>query len=676
MNFKTFKTAVATQFAAMTHSTPELYRANISGDELWDLYLGSFPEGSDPIYRERRGHDCSCCKQFIRTVGNVVAIQNGKLVSMWGTVVRGEPAYQQVADALSAAVTRAGIADKFLHYEHHAGTDKNFEQVMDEVVTWEHFYVNLPSAYCVNKAYIPTQLGERRSTKDVFLRGLNELTIESLDTVLELIAQGSLYRGAEHMHTLTEFRKLKVEFVRCDDDESRDLFAWQHSGSVGSVVSGAITRVRNTSIGTLLIDLSAGTELEEAVRKFEAVVAPSNYKRPTALVTAGMVAKAKKAIEELGLTSALSRRFATLDDLSVQNVLFVDRSASVALAEPDLFDGVASRGTPKLGKTEEISIEKFVTDVLPLATGVEVLVENRLVSNFVSLLTATDPTAPMLFKWNNPFSWAYGGDVADSVKERVKKAGGNVTGDLCCRLSWSNTDDLDIHMRDPGAYISFMDKHPPCTTGRQDVDMNISGETRTPVENIFYPSRAGMREGKYELSVHNYRFREATDPGFEVEIDYLGNVTKFAYPQILGHGKTVVVATFEYSHAGGIKFLSSLPASNAVRTAWGLTTQSFAKVNTVLLSPNFWDGEKDTGNKHYLFMLNGCTNETSPRGFFNEFLKGELTPHRKVLELVGSKVRADEVPNQLSGLGFSSTQRNHVICRVSGSFTRTLKVTF
>jgi hypothetical protein len=84
MNFKTFKTAVATQFAAMTHGAPELYCANVSGDELWDLYLGSFPEGSDPVYRERRGHDCSCCKQFIRNVGNVVAIQNGELVSMWG----------------------------------------------------------------------------------------------------------------------------------------------------------------------------------------------------------------------------------------------------------------------------------------------------------------------------------------------------------------------------------------------------------------------------------------------------------------------------------------------------------------------------------------------------------------------------------------------------------------
>jgi len=672
MNFKTFKTAVATQFAAMTYGNPELYRADISGDDLWDLYLSSFPEGSDPVYRERRGHDCSCCRQFIRTVGNVVAIQNGKLVSMWGTTVRGEPAYQQVADALNAAVTAAGIADKFLHYEKHVGTDKNFEQLLDGVMAWEHFYVNLPSAYCVAKTYIPTKLGERRSTKDVFLRGLNELTLEALDTVLELIAQGSLYRGEEHKRTLTEFRKLKLEFAQCANDKDRDLFAWQNSDSVG----GAITRIRNTSIGTLLIDLSEGMELEQAVRKFEVVVAPSNYKRPTALVTAGMVKKAKEAIEELGLTSALSRRFATFDDLSIQNVLFVDRSASAVLAEPDLFAMIGSRGMPKLGRTEEISVEKFIADVLPLVTGVEVLVENRLTPNFVSLLTAADPTAPMLFKWSNPFSWAYGGDVTDSAKERVKKAGGNVTGDLCCRLSWSNTDDLDIHMKDPGAHIFFGDKHPRGTTGRQDVDMNISGETRTPVENIFYPRRADMREGKYELSVHNYRFRESVDPGFEVEIDYLGDVTTFAYPQILGHAKTVVVATFEYFHARGIKFLSSLPASNAIRTVWGLTTQSFAKVNTVLLSPNFWDGEVGVGNKHYLFMLNKCINEDSPRGFFNEFLKGELTPHRKVLELVGSKVRADEVSNQLSGLGFSSTQHNHVICRVSGSFTRTLKVIF
>jgi hypothetical protein len=31
---------------------------------------------------------------------------------------------------------------------------------------------------------------------------------------------------------------------------------------------------------------------------------------------------------------------------------------------------------------------------------------------------------------------------------------------------------------------------------------------------------------------------------------------------------------------------------------------------------------------------------------------------------------------QLSGLGFSSTQRNSVLCRVSGSFSRVIKIVF
>ena len=59
-----------------------------------------------------------------------------------------------------------------------------------------------------------------------------------------------------------------------------------------------------------------------------------------------------------------------------------------------------------------------------------------------------------------------------------------------------------------------------------------------------------------------------------------------------------------------------------------------------------------------------------------EFLKEELTPHRKVIEIVGSKMRAKETENQLSGVGFSSTKRSSVMCRVKGKFTRTVRVIF
>ena len=119
----------------------------------------------------------------------------------------------------------------------------------------------------------------------------------------------------------------------------------------------------------------------------------------------------------------------------------------------------------------------------------------------------------------------------------------------------------------------------------------------------------------------------------------------------------------------------SLPAMNASKYVWGIATETFRRVNVVMMSPNHWD-DRGVGNKHYFFMLDGCQNDGTARGFYNEFLKGELTPHRKVLEIVGSKMRTDNSINQLSGLGFSSTQRNHLIVRVKGSFTRTLRVTF
>jgi hypothetical protein len=43
--------------------------------------------------------------------------------------------------------------------------------------------------------------------------------------------------------------------------------------------------------------------------------------------------------------------------------------------------------------------------------------------------------------------------------------------------------------------------------------------------------------------------------------------------------------------------------------------------------------------------------------------------------MVGGKMKISG-EEQLSGLGFSSTAKNTLICRVKGSFTRTLKIVF
>ena len=124
-----------------------------------------------------------------------------------------------------------------------------------------------------------------------------------------------------------------------------------------------------------------------------------------------------------------------------------------------------------------------------------------------------------------------------------------------------------------------------------------------------------------------------------------------------------------------MEIVESLPSSQAAKNLWGIPTQTFHKVSVLMLSPNYWD-EKTVGNKHYFFMLDGCLNDGKARGFFNEFLTDSLNVHRKVFEVVGSKMKTEESDRQLSGIGFSSTQRNYILCRVKGSFTRTLKITF
>jgi hypothetical protein len=57
-------------------------------------------------------------------------------------------------------------------------------------------------------------------------------------------------------------------------------------------------------------------------------------------------------------------------------------------------------------------------------------------------------------------------------------------------------------------------------------------------------------------------------------------------------------------------------------------------------------------------------------------LRNDLTEHRKVFETLGSKMKTEYSDDQLSGVGFSSTVDNSVLCRVQGKTSRILKITF
>ena len=117
MSFDQFGKAVAKQFQAMAKK--ELYRVAVDRDELWNLYLASFPPGTNPVYNTRTEHDCNTCKGFIRTLGGVVGIRNGQLITIWD--VKAEGAYQVVADILAAHVRSCSIENVFRHTEPSVG---------------------------------------------------------------------------------------------------------------------------------------------------------------------------------------------------------------------------------------------------------------------------------------------------------------------------------------------------------------------------------------------------------------------------------------------------------------------------------------------------------------------------------------------------------------------------
>jgi len=543
-----------------------------------------------------------------------------------------------------------------------------------DIRNWHHFYFQLPKQHVRSKDAIGEQRSMTRSGYDVLKRGLEEITIDALDTVKELINQNALYRGDEHGYAVTGFYAVKRYFDSIYDPEKKSLFCWY------SVLNhdSAIIRIRNSSIGQLLQNLSADVDVNVAVAKYEQMVAPANYKRPTALITQGMIKKAQATIEELGYASALDRRFAVTKDISINEVIFANRRAK---KEMNVFDAMANdipdADIKSLDKIQEIHIDHFIKDVLPTATALELLVENRHQANLMSLIAPFHEKAKSMFKWDNGFSWAYKGDVTDSIKERVKAAGGDVEGFLRCSLAWFNNDDLDIHMVCPnGAHIHFGDKRPKKTHGVLDVDMNAGGPSSlTPVENITFKHEHDLEDGTYVVKVNNYQRRSSENGGFELEVAFGDDIQLFEYPQNVGDKKTVMALEFEYSRADGFKIVRALDSKTQSKKIWGINTSKFHNVSLMLNSPNHW-GEKKIGNKHYFFILQDCLNDEPARGFFNEFLSNELIKHKKVFEILGSKMKAKPTAQQLSGLGFSSTISNSVICRVTGKTKRSIKIIF
>lgn len=698
--FKKFKEALTKRIDTMLEADDVvLFRSSISYEDMWKTYLDAFPSGTNNIYRVRAEHDCACCRHFIRDFGDALVSHDGVTESIWDIQDAPYP-YNIVCEKMAALVNdRTPIRDIFWSRDKKIGTDHSIERLdvpmtigTEKLTTirYEHFYYEIPERYF--QKYRGRSRGDYsgdfESMVRVLLRSVTEISDEAVTTVLDLIKDNSLYRGAEWGTILEHFLSVKLHYdeLVTTDTVRASNYIWESAAKYGPVIS----KIRNHSIGTLLVDISEGMDIEKAVSRYEQIVAPANYKRPKEIYTKKMLEDAKAEIENLGYMGSLKRRYAVKDDIPIANMYYYNASAASEVHGGDIFDEMAASASvnpKKFSNVPAMSFEEFKASIMPTATSIEVLVENRHRKHFMSLIAPEDRDAKSMFKWNNGISWAYSGNMTDSgIKENVQTAGGTVNCDVRFSIQWNDhqeqgwtQDDLDAHAIEIGGgkpayeiYYAVRSMRSP-RGGMLDVDIQHPVEGKAAVENIFYKDAKALKNCKLRFGVHMYAKRNGFHDGFRAELDILGDTYEFDYQKDIQNKEFVQVAEVRFD-LNGKPFVNLLipDTCTATKTAWSLTTNTFYPVSMILPSPNYWDG--GVGNEHVFFIIPGAINSEMPNAFYNEFLDERLSKYKRFMAALGGKLKVSDSEHQLSGIGFSKTIRNSVIVRVNGG--KVINVTF
>lgn len=703
MTFKEFNNVIQQQFTAMQQF--KLFRLNISGQQIWEKYLAGFKPGQDPVFRDPNSttHTCNNDSNFIRRYGNIVAINNNmEIVSMFDIDVTGS-IYEDTVRGIQEYIKTGKVIDVFfetfqelnsLPYEScnkkqelfQLGMQKTLKKYTQEeadkfgkvntetIYEFNHFHVFLSKQFVdMSGKSVESIMGSYRDAKQVFSRAMEEIPLDTLELVRDLILQGSLLNGDAHLYKVNEFIPLKKEYDNVPANV-KDAWCWNKSYNL------PIAKFRNELIGTLCVELAEGKDINEACKTWNIRVDPVNYMKASAPITKNQIQQAEKFVEENGYTESFNRRFATIEDIDISEIKHMNIGTKEE-KPAGLFAGVKPATSTRHKRAEfkdieTVRIDKFMSDILPTCTSIEMFLENRLQNHLVVLTTANNQNSKPIFKWSNNYSWSYNGNLtgASQIKEAVASKGGKVDGVLRFSIMWADGDgdnsDLDAHCKEPSGNLIFhADRKSKFTGGNLDIDIRTPSG-KLAVENITWPELRRMKDGTYTFLVKQFSARNSK--GFKAEIEFNGEVYQYEYPRPVDG--TIEVAKVKLEN-GVFSITHKLPETTSSKTLWNLNTNEFHKVTLACLSPNHW-GDNNVGNKHYFFMLEGCKSDTPMRSFHNENLIGDLLEHRKVMEVLASATMLQPTNKQLAGVGFNATVRDEVIVKLTGSHKRVVKIQF
>jgi hypothetical protein len=369
-------------------------------EDLWEIYLDNFDSPE-----ERQHHNCSTCKQFIRSFGSLAVVnEGGRVVScLWNEDDAPENLRRSVA-ALSRAVRRSKIVSPFLSKDKLWGTP--------ETGVWNHLHIVPPKNILLTE-WIATPFQRMAEKKEDFknvMRALSDFSPETLETALTLLRSDSLYRSEKVLgqaEWLANLHKLR--------SSGKTNLIWKE---IATAPAG-FCHPRSSMIGTLLEDIQAGGSFESVSRSFARKMHPLSYQRPQAAPTAMAIEQAERVVAQMGVASSFKRRFLRRDEV----VSFWEAKPAVQEGGSGVFGSLRAKvnqsNTTLTPPNQVMTWEKFQRTVLPTAERIEAKVPHN--GSFFALVTAEDPTAPPILQWDaeenrNPVSWYFwhGGSSASS----------------------------------------------------------------------------------------------------------------------------------------------------------------------------------------------------------------------------------------------------------------------
>lgn len=368
-------------------------------DDLFDLYLEELPPA------DRQHHNCSACRHFMRDYGNLVTVRDdGTLRSVFWSTGKSPNLYGTAAWVLNKAV-RAGRIE---------GVALPSVRVWGTAITgpWTHFAA-VPPADVLHTHGPERNRSQAEAAKlhdyQTLQAALGDFTQPMVQQAFTLLSSGAMYQSERFIGPMRFLMDRVEERQRVRHGEYRNNLVWR---AVATAPDG-FCHPRTTIIGTLLEDLAAGLPYAAVARKFEEKVHPLRYMRPQAAPAAGNIAVAERLVEQLGIASALKRRFARLEEIET-----LWRPPTPEPEAPGLAAGVFSHLVAKSElppkspldiPAQDVTWEKFFRTVLPTARKIEAFVGTGL-QNFCALTMQSDPEAKPILQWDsearrNPFSW-------------------------------------------------------------------------------------------------------------------------------------------------------------------------------------------------------------------------------------------------------------------------------